>query len=1192
MQPRYQRFLPLVPLAGLVLLLGCNNGGAGVSNGVSPHKGNVAPTSTFTSPPPGSVLVSYQPYTFTATATDPDIGDSITKFEWDFGDGTPRVITTIGSVNHVFNSATGTGETGATTVQVRAYDNSDLAGAFATLVVSVGAADSPIVPTFEAPTGGAVTLQADASGGVLLNYVIKVVSTATGSIGLSNVNFNPGDTRATIVSSQSAGGGLFNYVVNYLGSSSIGTRTASPTVQVVDSNGVNSALVAGPIVTINTLSSANHQPVIVVTNPATPTSAGLTSKPVDLGFTITDSDADVVTYTVDWGDGTPATTATSSGDTSAGVAVALAHTFPDTFTSTTNPLTSTILINATDGRTNNGTAQQQTRTFTITYNVYPAATITSPQASATLPSPAVLPSNSSIGLVNPPGPNDPDLVVIPSGGKVSFSGVSTPPGSGGTVTYSWTFQGGVPATSTQLDPGEVIFTANPGAITPLLATLTVTDTFNRISSAGPGVNKKTYQKWIIVDGQNTQTFKLAFLYRLKADNNGTSSVAPVTTVGHGLGQTVSIFQDGLTNTYVVQDQSNQALVSVPVRSNLPFYIQIPAFAPENISYLLRIPNAPTGAFSDPSLGTTLLSSTSTFGFENVAAPFNPTLKIVTAQGFAAESLTAPQRKLNGYTDMVLGTTPANERWLDRLSVPADDATGAIQFPLSNSAVGQLGGISAYQLFAEWPMQLLTRATKDLAETGPDPTSAAGKSADLGFVLDHPKYGKIPAVPNDTFAAFSLQAFRVPAGVTDPYQLSPAWQNPTTELDSTFSNPHAGLNPVPVDAAVSAFFNQLIYSSPGSVPLAGGIQDLSLPYDPNDPNRIPLIVPTIRTYSDIVKVFSYSEYLWSTVWARPLVLNSARLNYATTPVAFPYFRYSNPVAWPKASGISPDNSAFDLTVHGGGVFDGSAPVNVAPAVPSTTGVGRFFWTAFTPFYNGDASSGAAIARTWLADESTKQPPLTFAGSATGDATVGLGFMTPQDTIVDKRGRNANGSLNGSLLGGYRVTWYNPTKDASSNPVPPDFWVVELKDATGSKHFMLPSSYPTATQNLTDLIMTDARTFLPSGNAPTTGPVLPGDTVAPGYCWFDVPVELRPASGGVTLTVFAIKSILKNHPVNNPPMVVARALNRPDWLDAIKTATANMTMLTSSGADLKYAYKIPFNFAWDIVVASGPQTLVAP
>jgi hypothetical protein len=422
------------------------------------------------------------------------------------------------------------------------------------------------------------------------------------------------------------------------------------------------------------------------------------------------------------------------------------------------------------------------------------------------------------------------------------------------------------------------------------------------------------------------------------------------------------------------------------------------------------------------------------------------------------------------------------------------------------------------------------------------------------------------------------------------------------LNSTAGDPHAGLNPIPVQGTVTTFLDTLINTSPGSSPLAGGIQDLPLAYDPNDPDRIPLLAPSTRTYSGIKQVFSYSEYLWSTVWARPLVLNSARpkFTYSTQypipspliPLSnFPYFRYSNPTAWPKAAAISPDGSAFDLTVRGGGIFDGSAPVRLVGGTNTyNTGVGRFFWTAFTPSYQGDANSGATIARTWLADDGTKQLPIAFAGSASGDATVALGFMTPQDTIVDKRGRNTNGSLSGNLLGGYRVTWFNPTKDAGSNPVAPDFWVVELKDGTSTKHFMLPGSYPAASQSLTDLIMTDARTFLPSGNSATTGPATSGglvtDKVAPGYCWFDIPVELRPTSGA-TLTVFAVKSILKNNPV-----AAKRPLNRPDWIDAIKTATATMKMLTSGNADLTYAYKIPFNFEWDIVVASGPQTPVAP
>ncbi len=1176
MQPRYRNFLPLVPLAGLALLLGCNNGGAGVSNGVSLRKGNVAPTATFTTPgysPADSPLARYKPYTFTATATDPDIGDSITQYEWDFGDGTPKAVTATGSATHVFNSAN-VAESG-TIVQVRAYDTSNLPGPYASLNLSVAATDSPITPTFQSPSSP-VTLQTDASGGVLLTYVIKVVSSSSGTIGLSNVTFNPGDSLATVVSSQAAGGGLFNYVVSYRGSSSTGSRTANPTVRVTDSTGVNSAVVAGPEITIVTLSSTNRRPVIVVTNPATPASAGLTSNPVNLEFTITDPDADVVTYTVDWGDGTPITTDTTVGNTSDGVAVALEHTFPDSFTSSSRD--TTIRINATDGRTNNGIAAEQTRTFTITYNVYPTATITSPQASATLPSTSALPSDSSIGLVNPPGPNDPDMVVIPSGGKVSFSGVSTPPGSGGNVSYSWTFQGGVPSSSTDADPGEVIFTANPGSITPLLAQLTVTDSFGRVSSAGPGVNKKKYQKWIIVDGQNTQAFKLSFLYRLKADNNGTSSVAPVSTATNGLGQVVSIFQDGLTNTYVVKDQSNRALVSIPVRSNLPFYIQIPAFEPENISYLMRIPNAPTGAFRDPSLGTTLLSNTSTFGFENASLPFNPTLKVVTAQGFAPEGHNPLERRIAGTTQVYgNGQTPENNRWLDRLSVPLDngDTLGALnQWVQSSNYVYGFNNIRGNQSFAEWMFFLKTLGTNLLGETPTaDTTLTPGTLNDLGFSLDYAKYsGDTQA--SESFAATRMQAFRVPGGVTDPYDITLAGSgSPSLTVD---------LHPQKVDDTVPPFFATMLYFPPGIEPLSGGIQQLAIPYDANDPDRLPNKTLSY-SFANTRSVFAYSEYLWSSVWARPLVLNHAAPNYAEPIWLYPFFRRSNPASWPMTTaGISPDNSQFDLTVSPGGIFDATSPVSVG-GTPGSTGVGRFFWTAYTPYYNG--AFDGVIARTWQAD-AAGQPPTAFSGTSI-DATSALGFVPPQDVVVDKRGRNANGSLNGSPSGGYRVTWFNATKDADSNPVPPDFWVVELKTGANPQHFLLPASFPADAQKVTDPVLTDARTFLPSGRSSADGPATDdSDKVGPGYCWFDLPVELRPATGSATLTVYALKSILRNNPVAG-----ARPLNRPDWLDGLKTVTATISVKPLNGGNLQ-PYRIPFNFYWDIVVTNSARVIVAP
>jgi hypothetical protein len=306
------------------------------------------------------------------------------------------------------------------------------------------------------------------------------------------------------------------------------------------------------------------------------------------------------------------------------------------------------------------------------------------------------------------------------------------------------------------------------------------------------------------------------------------------------------------------------------------------------------------------------------------------------------------------------------------------------------------------------------------------------------------------------------------------------------------------------------------------------------------------------------------------------------------------------------GIVPDNSQFDLTAVGGPSFDASAPVAVnTPTIPpSTTGVGRFYWTAFTPSYNADG--GALISRTWLALDNpgtpslNDKPPTTFNGALSGDAVAAFGFVPPQDTVVDKRGRNADGSLNGSPSGGYRVTWFNPTLDASAvpgNPVPPDFWVVELVTTASNSsnvgatvHFMLPGNFP-ETQSPTSPVLTDARTFLPSGNlyfqGPATSSGVVTDSVAPGYCCFDVPLELRPLTGTqATITVFALKAILKNNPVAS-----AHALNRPDWIDAIKTATAEISTVPSSGNNVSYAHKIPFNYPWDIVVVNGPATIAA-
>ncbi|MBI4911858.1 MAG: hypothetical protein HY823_03895 [Acidobacteria bacterium] len=1172
----WDRFLQTTLSAALLgLLAACGGGGSTIGGGTGSPGGNNPPTVTEVSyAPADNPLVRFKSYSFAAKASDPDIGDTISKFEWDFGDGTPTVQTTTGAVQHTFIQSSSEG----LPVQIRAYDNKGLAGSWALARIAVDNSPSPITVAFLNPPGP-TTLQADPGGGVQITVLLQVSTTSAGTIGLAGIAFNPGEASAQVVNSSDQGGGVFAYTVRYTGAGTQGTRVVTPTARATDSQGISSDLTTGPTITITTLSISNRAPVVVVTNPATPTSSGYTSKPVTLAFTVTDPDNDVVNVTVNWGDGTAPTVSTVSGNTAQGVSLSITHNFPDSFTSTTRD--ATVTINASDGRSNNGAAQTQTRTFTISFNAYPTATINSPQASGTLPTTTDLPSNPGLGLLNPPGPNDPDIVVIPSGGKVLFAGANTPAGSqDANQGVSWTFQGGIPNASALGNPGEVLFPGTPGAIVAYLVELKATDAFGRTSDKAPGVNPKTFRKWIVVDGRNTQQFKLTFMYRQKSDNNGTSSLSPARTADNGLGATIQLFQDGLTNSYKVEDGSRtKAQVGIPVRANLPFYIRIPAFASTDTrNYLMRIPNSPTGNFADPLLGSTVIPNASSFGFENSSAPFNPVLQIVTGQGFAAETAPSPERRLQGAVDITWGNVPPNYRFLDRLSVPLNstDSFGALnQWVQSSTWVGGFSGVRAQQQIAEWAVVVGNRITDDTK-------NAAGGPLQMRFTLDYPKYAGDSQV-SETFAHEFLQAFRVPPGVTDPFDLNVAgW---------TGLNCYAALNPTLLPPTFNAFVMNSIYGEQGGTAFSGGLTGIPIPYDANDPDRKPYVTGRSYGFDGLRKVFGFAEYLWSSVWARPLILNVSNPNYKDSGfglASFPYFRSSRPSAWPAASGIVPDNSAFDLTVSGGGTFDASSPVAVGGATPSSKGVGRFYWTAFTPSYT--SGTGAAISRTWLSDPDGL-PPMAITGGP-GDATAAFGFLPPQDTMVDKRGRKADGSLDGNSLGGYRVTWFNPTLDSSGEPVPPDFWVVEfgVVDA-GVFHFLLPPSFPAGSQKVSDLILTDARTFLPSGRAPSQGPAPDlSDKVAPGYCWFDVPPELRPSTmfpdKSSYLRVFAVKSILKN----NAP-AGARALNRPDWMDAIKTALPEINFNSTSG-ETSYAHKIPFNFFWDIVVVNGGLTPVAP
>lgn len=198
----------------------------------------------------------------------------------------------------------------------------------------------------------------------------------------------------------------------------------------------------------------------------------------------------------------------------------------------------------------------------------------------------------------------------------------------------------------------------------------------------------------------------------------------------------------------------------------------------------------------------------------------------------------------------------------------------------------------------------------------------------------------------------------------------------------------------------------------------------------------------------------------------------------------------------------------------------------------------------------------------------------------------GFTTPLDPVVDKRGRNADGTLNGHEYGGYRVNWFNPTRNAVQEVVAPDFWVIVLEAEGQTNHFLLPGNYPgSGAQGLGEPILTDARSYLPSGDTVYKD----GDKIGPGYCWFDIPLELRPQkTNSAFLTIFAVRSIN-----SGDTKVLPRPLNRTEWVESVKTFFPGMKVTFGSGGlDMTYGHKMSVKYPWNVVVSNSARVEVKP
>src|SRR4051812_9415946 len=111
-------------------LSACGGGGGGGTAGSVPAA-NTAPTANF------AVSCVDLACTFTSTSTDQDVGDAITTYLWNFGDGTPVVATT--NPSHTFAAG------GSYSVTLGVADRANATGTLARQV-TVTAAPAPAAP--------------------------------------------------------------------------------------------------------------------------------------------------------------------------------------------------------------------------------------------------------------------------------------------------------------------------------------------------------------------------------------------------------------------------------------------------------------------------------------------------------------------------------------------------------------------------------------------------------------------------------------------------------------------------------------------------------------------------------------------------------------------------------------------------------------------------------------------------------------------------------------------------------------------------------------------------------------------------------------------------------------------------------------------------------------------------------------
>ncbi|MCL1907849.1 MAG: PKD domain-containing protein [Holophagaceae bacterium] len=273
-------------------------------------------------------------YRYTVGAV-PDIGGTIVRYEWRFGDDALES-TAVPYVDYKFSTSVGA----FVTVNVKVTDGYG-AKAERDFVVPLS---QDVMPLRLTPTKPDEKLEINIDESEIrdipFEFTLETISGSPDPVIIEDIEFEVDDHMVGGRYSQiiETRPGTYSFTVTY-GKSGLIDYTDTPTIEVTDTQGRRSGIVEWPSITIHITSAPNTAPKITVVNVAPDIGEGKGSGSARLNFTIQDAENDYVDWAVEWGDGNK--TVGAATGTRVGRSVSIGHEYSNP-AGTEMPITITV----------------------------------------------------------------------------------------------------------------------------------------------------------------------------------------------------------------------------------------------------------------------------------------------------------------------------------------------------------------------------------------------------------------------------------------------------------------------------------------------------------------------------------------------------------------------------------------------------------------------------------------------------------------------------------------------------------------------------------------------------------------------------------------------------------------------------------------------------------------------------------